>query len=230
MKNDTVLGLIGVAIGLPSFILLFAQGQSALAIIIILFILCLLWYRYDVSQPDFKLLEIRKKLSLLDSRGERAKLNHYVKLKANRKGISEYCFKGISVDGTIDQNTIFINGQLPEFKKELVHQLRICKRFPPLQRGEIIELTLEIEINDSFTNSEEVWVHNVVAPTDIINLEIEFPRNRCPISHYSAIGASGSGEASEKFASPIRSSDGRRLFLTILKPKMGREYQVYWTW
>lgn len=229
--REEVIGLISLILGLPSFLLLVLQGQIVIGILV--GILCLLtvivvWLRFDRERPALTTLKVVKELTINDKNGSKAVLLHRVQIRANRKGVDRFCFSGISSDGTIDPESIEIDGQKPNEKGSAAGLRRVCKIFPPMQRGDTKNIVMSIPAINAFPSEEESLVHGVNEETKLLKMVVNLPADRTVRDAWSCIGVGG--DIKDSGQAPEIDSSFRRLEIEFKNPKEGIEYSLCWRW
>ena len=205
IKFSDILGIVGLLLGIPGFLLLFINSRAALGVVVLLMVIGIFWYFWDSNfRPELTLLQVRKHLKVNDTLGQTAILKHYVKFKVHCKGIAQYWFTGISSDGTIDINQIKIDNLKPDLVRTDAGQIRVCKQLPLLDRGDIFELEMELPVLDALTESEEKLIHRIAEPTKSLAIEIEFPDGRWAKTARASRGIGGSNLERRKCMPPQR--------------------------
>lgn len=227
MDRNELLTLIGLIIGVPGFLLLFFQGQAVIGVVVFGVCIGLAWLYWFLNQPEFTLLEVRRVIRLLDRDGTRAQMERYQEARANHKGLSEFCHKGIMADGSIEN--IRIDGDEPDYQALECGAIVVCKYFPDtLERGEKLEMTLTYDLVNSFTKKSEAIIHVISHKTKRLTLEVQCPSDR-PVRDVKASLRYG-GQKFKLLPKPKRSPDSCQIVLEIKRPKLGEEYYLEWDW
>lgn len=99
------MALIGIIIGIPSFIYTFKAGNLGLGISLIavtcLFIAFIIFRRWEINQPRYTILKTEYILNILAADGSSSKLTKRQNLKCNHSGCTEHIHRNLSADGTI---------------------------------------------------------------------------------------------------------------------------------
>lgn len=229
MNLDRVLALIGVAIGIPGFLILFMSDQWVHGVLVLLLVCALgawwfyAWWRDKL--PVFTVLELAKKLTITTPDGRTATLTRTQKVRINHKGITEWWCRNISADGAI--SNINIDQHPPDVTINTGGTIQVCRRFPyPKQRGEEWESTLSYDIADSFIKPREELRHLVTFKTKKVTIEVELPRgcNRADLRF------TFGGEEAERLSDPELSNNNRTIKVEIKRPRIGGQYHVGWEW
>jgi hypothetical protein len=229
MNVDRVLAIVGIAIGIPGFLLLFISDQWVHGVLVLLLVCALAawWFyaRWRDNLPVFTVLELTKRLTIISADGRSASLARSQKVRINHKGITEWWCRQISADGTVTNITI---DQLPpDVTTSTGGTIQVCRRFQyPKQRGEEWESTLTYNIADSFTKPHEELIHMVAFRTKKLVLEVELPRNCTHADLRFTFG----GEQGEKLSDPELSNNNRTITATIKRPRIGAQYHLGWEW
>jgi hypothetical protein len=218
---------VGILIGLPGFLILFLNGQYAIAFVILCAIALLIYSAYLFSLPEFTITEIEKILIIRDKQGSVAVLIRRQKAICNHKGVTEFWCGGIGATGGIDD--IRIDKRKPDAIEESCKQFRICKHFTePLRRGERFSTEVSYKVRDSFLEETERLIHSTDYMTKELIMRVRLPPGRkCKAAKaYTCINQ----HPQRHLAAPDVSSDQREITLKVVRPKKGVEYVVEWVW
>jgi hypothetical protein len=218
---------VGILIGLPGFLILFFNGQYAVAFVILCAIALLIYAGYLFSLPEFTITEIEKILIIKDKQGSSAVLIRRQKATCNHKGVTEFWCGGIGATGGIED--IRIDKRKPDAIEESCKQFRICKHFPqPLRRGERFSTEVSYKVMNSFLEETERLMHSTDYVTKELIMRVKLPSGRkCKAAKaYTCINQ----HPQKHLAAPDVSSDGREITLKVVRPKKGLEYVVEWVW
>ncbi len=150
-------------------------------------------------------------------------------VKPNHRGLSEFWFKGLGADGSVEN--ILIDGQQPHVAQVKAGLKEACKRFSSnLERGQTFRTTATLDFVDSFPDNPEFYTHKVSTKTKKVRLVVRFhPEKRCTSAKvYLQYG----GAQYQLLKNPRleRSEDGREIRLELKKPNPGEEYRLEWNW
>jgi hypothetical protein len=227
MKREELLGWIGIAIGLPGFVVLFGTGKWAIAVLVALIVGLLIWHKWVVSRPDFSVLDIEKTYVIQDRAAHRTILRRSQRMKANHKGLTEFWFTNISADGGIEN--ILIDGKAPAEERLEAGDLRVCRRWDrPLRRGDEIGIDFSYDLVDAFPSNPEGVIHVAAYKAKRLKLVVQFHKER-PCTSVRAFLRYG-GQIYRDLPTPRVSEDRSRAELEIHRLKIGREVELQWTW
>ena len=220
--------------GVPSFLVLFFQGQVVLGIVVVLLLISvavIVWLKVEQESPNLSILDLDKLLVIEDVNGHTATLQVKVKVRANRAGIDSFSFSGIAADGRIDSENIMIDGVKIKKPEKLPGDVyKATKNFAPMTQGAQKTIVLEFKVNDAFTSSKEELIHGVIRPTKRLTMVVQLPYER-PVRHASAyIGFGGEIQEGINERKILKANGGQTLSLEVTAPEVGREYYLSWEW
>lgn len=227
MGRADLLAWVGIAIGIPSFLLLFFSGQVSLGILVVLIIIGLAWLHWFLTQPEFTIIEIEKRLIFNDPQGHSATFVRNQKARANHKGLTEFWVKGNSADGSI-QN-VRIDDKAPDLDHLEAGDRALGKRFPrPLERGQQETMKLSYDIIDGFSKDTEGLIHLVSDKTKRFRVFVEFHEQRRCNSARAFLRYGGKDY--KALREPEVFECGRRIEFEVRRPRLGAEYFLEWDW
>ena len=230
MNTDRAIAILGIIIGLPAFFALFFSNEHRLegalvSVLVVFVVVGTWWYRRQQAKPQFTSLELRKTYIIQTTDGSLASAQRIEKMRANFHGITEWWNRALMFDGTV--TNILIDGEPPSSIVDVVGTLEVCKRFPrPLEKDEVITISMTYELHDSFTKSSESVVHTNSTDVPELVIVVELPRP-CITAE---VRRTYSGDHGKLEAPPSVSTNHRIIEAKIKKPHMGASYHVDWTW
>ena len=233
MTRTELLALIGIIVGIPSFLALWLTGSETIGILVFIIVCGLVYYYYDAKRPDFTQLSVHKKLEIFDHAGKRATVTNCKTLKANHSGLSEFVCRRISADGTLANFSYNFGPPRAEEANPIEPEMKagVCiVRIPfphRLRKWEKREVTLTYDLIDSFTRKTESGTLVVGYPTRKAKFEIQLPRNR-PCQEARVFYRSGAHEY--KMDSPDVSNRNRTIIWEGKNLPGGADYEVEWDW
>lgn len=236
MSREEKLGwaslLLGIVSLVPSLLLIFTEWV-VLGVLVLVFAFGLIgvfvWLRWFLEQPDFTLLDVSKTLTFQDKDAHRATHVDTRKVRANHKGITEFWFRGIGTDGSIEN--ILINDKEPDCEQVRAGLKEVCKRFSSArERGDEFKVTSSFDAIDSFYENSDFHTYKVSSKTKKARITINFHREKPCHSAKVYLQYGSSPYKLLKTAQLKRSEDGREVELEIRNPKLGAEYRLEWRW
>lgn len=230
MNLDRLLGIIGIVIGVPGFLILFMSDKWIEGILVLFLVMAIAGYQvylYKQSQePMFTVLRLDKEVRIHDDKGTKASFERRQHMKTNHPGLVEWWCRNIAADGTI--TNILIDGQAPDVLETSAGTIRVCRRFPrPLQKGEELTIVLTYDLTNSFLKNTESVVHLNVLKTREVVMSVELPRPCLSAETYMSYGGQQVTLINDK---PAITMGNKRLEIAIKKPRLGAQYHLQWTW
>lgn len=226
MRRAKLLELIGIAIGIPGFLLLFVQGKIAVALLVLVVIGVLAWHRWFLQLPNLTIIEIEKIFDFKDAFAHRVLMTRRQRMRVNHP-TAEYWFTNISADGSIQEITI--DGAPPAEKRSQAGDLMVCKRWNhPLERGQEVTINFCYELIDSFGRNPEGVIHVVAAKAKRVRITVKLHPDR------PCLGASSyrryAGQEYRDLPAPALRDSNRHIELEFEAKKVGTEVEIEWTW
>jgi hypothetical protein len=202
-----------------------------------------IWYatgRHDLVQPllhwitdlphsrsEYTVLEAERILTFHDAVGEQATVERCVTLRANRSGLEQFWFRGISSDGQIENK--LIDGSLPDGQKLETNVWRLCKKFSPaLECGEQRKIRLSYDAVGAFRPDVPLKFH---CPIDDETMRLRITVKFHPMKPCREADLSFVGEHEAPLPNVLRiETGGGRAEAEIKSPWRGYEYIVQWNW
>jgi hypothetical protein len=227
MSREELLGWIGLFLGIPAFALF--VREDVLAGSLAMFIVAgLVTTRWLFTRPEFTILEVEKTLTFEDPQSRHAHLEQRQTVRANHRGLIEYCFRGIGSDGPKPM-TITIDNVPPDRVKQIGGAGSACKLFAqPLQWRQTFIIILRIDVIDAFGGNPEGLIHEVPYTTKNLRMKVKFhPQKpgRAPKLTLRYVG-----NLHKTLAAPALSPDGLEIETELKRLKRGAQYQLEWEW
>jgi len=229
MKKQDLLAYIGIALTIPGVGLLFLNKATIVGTLILIVVVILFVMYWLQNRPPFTILEADKTLDFQDEAGNLAFLESRVKIRANHMGITQFWFRGINADGTIEN--IKIDGDLipPHLIKRVAGSIEVYKQFNQvLTPGKVTNIALSYELHDSFLGKREGMTHVTSTQTKRVKIRINFHQRRpaSDVRHYLGYGSQVQAEL-EKPAVP---ADRLSVECQFRNPKPGSYHTLEWDW
>ncbi|MFA6958689.1 MAG: hypothetical protein WC538_22705 [Thermoanaerobaculia bacterium] len=229
---DRALAVLGILFTLPGFLLLFLSESQSVGVAFTLTGFALLVtafvYYYFRNLPAFTVKEQKVLVEIKDPQGKLSTVKRTYRVRSNYKHQSSMTHKNIASDGSV--SNICWNGtpvpaaQIKQFLHEYIIQVPLDMPVKPF--GEFSG-TLSWDLADSFPGNPEGVIYCVDFPTKVVEIEILLPAAR-PALDATASRIDGIGYT------PIdgldRSPGGRRLAITLRRPKVNSEFLIGWHW
>lgn len=185
----------------------------------------LVYDQFRQNKSAFTIADLRKKLTIHDTGGNKATLTQTQMTTACHVDNSEYWFKNIRVMGSI--SNFRVNDSDPAENIKENGSYRVCMKLPPeLKMVNGSDLTLSYEYEDAFTQTEGVLSHIVDNDTRRLHLTVDLPVGR-PIS--SARFFCRHDDVEEALLPPVVTGQ-TKIEADIKNPKLGAEYCLQWNW
>lgn len=229
---DRWIGIAGLIVGIPGFILLFISGDRAFAwLFAILIVVCVIsvYLIYRAGQlPPFRMNKVRVVLRISDTLGSAATLRKEYEAVPSYGHLTEMSHRNIAADGALT-NLKWNDAPIDStWVKQVLGEYQIVARFPgPLACGKAFNCALSYDVLDSFLQSQEALVYVVDFPAKIVEILIQFPEDRM-CSEADCFRVQGAGKT--PLAKPILDPLQRTLSVKLKKPQVGAEIEVWWTW
>lgn len=226
MNLANFLSIIGIVIGLPSFVYLICGGFYAYGIFAGLLVALLCYYVWDTEfRGNYHIISSEKVVEIHDQLGHAATVTKNLTIRANYRGLSEYVHRNISADGKI--LTFDTNFGRPEVKRDAGDYV-VFQRFPhPLKKWEKISLKLVTKHEDSFTLATEGTILIIDYKTKSASIKIFLPEER-PCKGARVLYRSGSDE--RNLGQPEVSANYREIKWIGKGLRVGCEYEIEWDW
>lgn len=231
MKIENILAIIGVIVGLPSFLLLFCSGQQVIAILVLIIISFLFYYYLQENlTPSFHLISHYKKVEIFDKSGSKAKVTLRRRIRPNHRGLQEYIFRYIRSDGRIE-NFQSNFGPPHKIARDAGNYV-VTIRFPKeLKKKKPLEVTLSYDILEGYSQNIETTSLFIDYPAKELWMEIIFPDER-PCLEAEAYRITGSDE--KEIKKPEISPDHTEIKWNLKKNfgffARGYMYKIEWEW
>jgi hypothetical protein len=231
MPIDRIFAIIGIIIGVPGVMILFATANETLAAfagtLAALLLGAAFYIRYLFNAPPYSVPEA---LVTLEFKGDekRATLTKKYKICPNFAHLSQLEHRNIASDGDISN---FLWNGLPISPNAISKHLGeyVIRVDLPVNPGRwrIFEGELSYELTDSFNGNPEGMEYCIDFPTKKAVLTILFPKNkRC----LSAEARKMQGAGAIPISRPVVSNDGSRAELVLRRPTLGAKYAIHWNW
>ena len=185
----------------------------------------LVYDQFRQNKSAFTIADLRKKLTIHDTGGNKATLTQTQMTTACHVDNSEYWFKNIRVMGSI--SNFRVNDSDPAEKIKENGSYRICMKLPPeLKMVNGSDLTLSYEYEDDFTQTEGILSHVVDNDTQRLHLTVDLPLGR---SISSARFFCRHDDVEEALLPPVVTGQ-TKIEANISNPKLGAEYCLQWNW
>ncbi len=185
----------------------------------------LVYDQFRQNKSAFTIADLRKKLTIHDTGGNKATLTQTQMTTACHVDNSEYWFKNIRVMGSI--SNFRVNDSDPAEKIKENGSYRICMKLPPeLKMVNGSDLTLSYEYEDAFTQTEGILSHVVDNDTQRLHLTVDLPLGR---SISSARFFCRHDDVEEALLPPVVTGQ-TKIEANISNPKLGAEYCLQWNW
>lgn len=233
MTVDRILAVIGIAIGLPAFILTFLSGGQAATLLVAALVLAVLGAAFIIhiktNAAPFYMKEVVLTLSIHDPEGKLATLEKKYKYQANYAHVQELSHRNIAADGSIYD--IRWNGEPvpPANIATTLGEYEVSIREKtPYTKGSVYDGCLSYRMADSFPAAQEAMIYVVDFPCKVLRIIVKLPTDRkChQVNAYRMQGA-GKKEITKNLC---REEDGRRISFTVKRPPLGSQYEVWWRW
>jgi hypothetical protein len=232
IRWDYVLGLVGIALAIPSLIALWSSGSGALVLgggISAIALLAAAWF--VEANLDLPAISVESQATTVSFENDRsiAKLVRKYEFRVRRKGLDHWVHRNISAEGQISD--FCWNGAtipMPDIVRRSNH-IQVTVRSPyAWPMGKQLQGELSYRLQDSFNEAVEYLQYISDIPTKLAMLRVEFPPNQNCTSVYVQRRANGVVDTFEDGVQ--RDPRGRWLEVKLRKPKGGHEYTVYWHW
>lgn len=227
MKFENILGLIGIVLGVPGFLLLFFKGNFVFGILVVVLVAILVWVVFEVNRTEFTILEVEKRLTFHDSIAHRATLVSSQRVRSNHRGLSEFWCRNISADGPIEN--VLIDGREPDETSMEAGDMQICKRFPhPLAWRQRIQMVVSYDLINSFPGNPEGLIHTVDRQTKKLRLVVDL--NSCKPCAVARAFLRFGGQVYKSLDDPEVSEGRSVISVEVSNPRQGGEYYIEWEW
>jgi len=185
----------------------------------------LVYDQFRQNKSAFTIADLRKKLTIHDTGGNKATLTQTQMTTACHVDNSEYWFKNIRVMGSI--SNFRVNDSDPAENIKENGSYRVCMKLPPeLKMVNGSDLTLSYEYEDAFTQTEGILSHVVDNDTQRLHLTVDLPLGR---SISSARFFCRHDDVEEALLPPVVTGQ-TKIEANISNPKLGAEYCLQWNW
>lgn len=229
---DRWIGIVGVILGLPGFLLFFVKGQHALALLSLLILVVALVAAYLINRagklPPYRMKSVRVDLHLLDTLGENATLQKTYEAVPSYAHLQEMTHRNIAADGAV-VNLQWDGNPIPEqWITQVLGEYHITVRFPgPLVKGKQLTCCLSYDVLRSFLQSQEALIYVCDFPAKEVNILIHFPQDRM-CTEASCFRVQGAGKI--PLTDPVLDRASRTISLKLKKPEVGAEIEIWWRW
>jgi hypothetical protein len=173
----------------------------------------------------FTIADLRKILTVRDTRGNKATLTQTQMTTACHVDNSEYWFKNIHAIGSI--SNFRVNNGEPAAQRKENGSYQVCMKLPPeLKIINGSDLTLSYEYEGAFTQNEGVLSHVVDSNTRRLYLTVELPDGRA----ISSAKLFCKHDSTEEMLLPPVVTGQTKIEAVIKNPKLGTEYCLQWSW
>lgn len=231
MKIENLLAIIGIIIGLPSFLLLFCSGQQVAAILVLL-VIFILSYQYwqENLAPSFCLISHYKKLEIFDKNGAKAKITLRRIVIPNHKGLQEYIFRHIRSDGKIEnfQSNFGLPHKISKDAGNYVVTIRFTKE---LRKRKPVEVILSYDVSGGYSQNMETTALLLDYPCKELEMKISFPNDRpCLEARAYRISGSDEKEINKPEVSPSHTEVKWNMKKFFGFFAIGYMYRIEWNW
>jgi len=232
MTLDRGLGLLGLIVGLPSFLALFFSDHATTAllcvVIAVLAIGAAVWVNKVGTDHPFRMDVVEVHLDL--SKGpSQATLTKTYKIVPNFNHLTQMVHRNIAADG--DVRDFNWNGRpIPDAqqRRTMGGEYEITVPFTPApSRGKPFDGKLSYDLIDSFPAHSESLGYVVDFPTKIVTITVTLPTNKACLT---AIPRLAFGGQERDLRDLIIAPDRCTLKYSVKKPRVGSQIITYWTW
>lgn len=232
MTLDRALGLLGVIIGLPSFLALFFSDQATAAllcgVIAILMVAAAVWVNKAATDHPFRMDQVVVHLDLSKGPPE-ATLTKTYKIVPNFNHLTQMVHRNIAADG--DVSDFRWNGRpIPnaQQRRTMGGEYEITVPFTPApSRGKPFDGSLSYKLLNSFPADSESLGYVVDFPTKIVTITVTLPAARKCLTAIPRLAFGGQ----ERDLSALTIGPNREtLSISVKKPRVGSQIITYWTW
>ncbi len=217
----------GILISLTSFVLLVVDQKYVSAILVfIVFIIILVFALREIFSFPLSFDKIILSYKFLDKHGKKVSLKKEKIFKVKEKNVTTIVDRNFSASGTLEFIRTNI-GKMIDIIDEGGTQTVYTSFKTPLAKGEIINHSLDIVFNNSYTNTNESITNIVTYKANQIIFNLTFPKERRPIDLKAYVAR---GEKIERITDPAKSNNSSSFHLSISKPKVGTKYIIEWEW
>lgn len=186
---------------------------------------------HHIQKPEYQIIRTGMKSTneFIESDGSKMLHSHECKLTALVDGVSQYT-EQLQADGTITNFNV-TPGNITKCREEESIIYLDSEFDSVLNAGESIYRKVSCLYQDSFMNNSEYWVIRPSNPTQDIEIEFIFPRERPPTAWETMIRKLNYEEPSTYKAISKELADGRTS-LTWKIPELGAQssYKLMWEW
>jgi len=222
----------GLAVlGLIPPIVEFVRRDFTLAILftVVLLLMFALFYvsLFSGRGPQYETLLMKKVLTIQDRDGHLAEVRREQTIHARYGNLQGIWWKGNLVDGSMSEYKV--DGDDPDEVEPLGSSLSFYKRFTnPLSKGEERTIFWSYKAANSFSGSNEAFIHDTIPGTKQLEMEINFPDQRkCASAEFHVEVA---GHDTHTLDGLRRIANGKQLIAVVKWPKAGHTYRVDWRW
>lgn len=231
MSFDRVVGIVGLALSIPGFMLLFFTPERSVAIITLagsalLLLVSVLLYRLS-ALPDFTGVR-HDSTVLLSANGDAVIQQKYV-MRANYAHTTTLTLRNIASDGSSPVFT-WNGAPVPSgwIEKRLGEYILHIPLQHPVGRWRTLEGTLEWTACGSFTNSRESVAIAPDRPVGAVEVRVTFPPARMWKHRPGATRLSPSGRV--RMPDPVIEDNGNTVRLSVRRVRPGDEFEIFWDW
>jgi hypothetical protein len=228
---DRALGIAGIVLGLPSFLILFLDGFQAVAVITLILaavlIIAAAIVRWYLRLPEYTMKHVEVTLKFLDDVGAQAVLIKKYRIRPNSFHSREIIHRNNAADG--DLINIRWNGQLvPQGQiAEVLGEFEIKIDFlAPKPWWRSFDGELSYDLVNSFPGEREGLRYVVDFPATKVSFKIEMPSNR-PCTDVEATSRAGGEKVLPR---PKVTNGGKLVTMSVKRPYPGGEYRIAWRW
>jgi hypothetical protein len=233
MKHERfleVVGIVALILGLVTGIYTIAtdlkQGLLFIAVGVALAIAFFLLKRGEPYQVRLLIYSVDIDIASKDALAVNQTRTY--KIKALKSNVTKFV-EHMSADGKMTSPTVDI-GTIESIKTEGGDVFVHSNFGKPLAKGEEINRTLKLTLQDSFNGQKEYWGIRISHPTEAAQLTVRFPKDR-PFKTYCGFVRMTTHEHVCDKQPEVRIIDSRQcLVWSILKPQLGEVYKVEWEW
>jgi hypothetical protein len=232
MSLDRGIGIAGLILAIPGFLLLFFSHDSAVAwlalVLAIVFFASAFLVNRAGSLPPFRMNSVRVNLSLNDDLGNEATLRKEYEAVPSYAHLTEMSHRNIAADGAIT-DLCWNDAPIDQsWVKQALGEYQITARFPgPLHKGRPFRCVLSYNAIGSFLLNREALVYVVDFPAKIVTICIKFPDRRMCSDAWS-YRVQGAGKV--PLAKPEIDAQTKTVTVRLKRPQVGAEIEIWWDW